>query len=245
MSKNQHIPATELAMRAFDDPERWTPTITEVERDGDGWTIKMDDGWNMFVYPFTPLHTPQPGDTITLWGRGIGYTVRGVAVDDIVYRYESEQEYRARFEREMAERDAKKRAEYERDKPEHDLRIAALPAIFQERIHNFRRRRADFGWQHESYELFTCEQAVAFAEAFPDEDALTAFRDMSYEQQREACPAMDESHSGNTFGAAVFLANLYLTRPDLVPKAHGALCPLVGCDEYGCYAMTPEAEAER
>lgn len=242
MSKNHHIPATELAMRAISDDERYTSSIAQVTADGNGWDVQMADGWHIFVTPAIENHTPQPGDTITLWGRGIGHVVRGIAIEDVVYRYESEDESTARFEHEMAEQTAKKRADYERDRPEHDRRIAALPEPFQQRIHDFRARREDFGWQHESYELFACEQAAAFAAAFPDEDALTAFREMSYEQQRAACPAMDDGHSGNTFGAAVSLARLYLTQPELVRKAHGALCPLVGCDEYGCYASTDDAK---
>ena len=245
MSKNQHIPAGELAMRAFNDPERYTSTVATATRDGDGWAVEMADGWHIYAAPFIESHTPQAGDTITLWGRGIGYVVRGVAIDDIVYRYESADEYEVRAKREQGERDAKKRADYEQSKPANDARIDKLPRAFQKRIEGFRERRADFGWQHEAYELFTCEQAAAFAEAFPDDDALTAFHQMSYEQQRAACPAMDDGHSGNTFGAAVHLARLYLTRPDLVPKAHGAVCPLVGCDDYGCYASTEEAKAQR
>jgi hypothetical protein len=245
MSKNQHIPASELEMRAFADPEQYTDTVKEATRDGDGWSVQMENGWHIYAAPAIDGHTPQPGDTITLWGRGIGYVVRGVAIDDVVYRYESDEDYQTRSRREQDERDAKKRSEYEQAKRDNDARIDKLPRVFQKRIDGFRERRADFGWQHEGYELFTCEQAAAFAEAFPDGDALTAFNEMTYEQQRAACPAMDDGHSGNTFGSAVYLARLYLDHPYMVPKAHGALCPLVGCDDYGCFAATEEAKAQR
>jgi hypothetical protein len=35
---------------------------------------------------------------------------------------------------------------------------------------------------------------------------------------------------------AVALARFAMQSPELVPAAHGALCPLVGCKDYGCWA---------
>jgi hypothetical protein len=116
--------------------------------------------------------------------------------------------------------------------------------------------------------LFTCEQAVAFAEAarsrsdgeeekavadfwadskrwrkeYPNNEGVpdnTAVRwlywwnTLPYERQRKQMPAMSDQHSGNTFGAAVNLARLYLMWPDLVPEQYGALAPLVGSKDYG------------
>ena len=46
---------------------------------------------------------------------------------------------------------------------------------------------------------------------------------------------IDDGHSGNTFGCAVMLAILYVTSPEYIIKAHGALAPLVGCEAYGCH----------
>lgn len=43
-------------------------------------------------------------------------------------------------------------------------------------------------------------------------------------------------HSGNTFGAACKLAHCFVAEPHLISKMHGALCPLVGCEEYGCWS---------
>ncbi len=62
---------------------------------------------------------------------------------------------------------------------------------------------------------------------------------MTLPKQKERVPdlAYDE-HSGNTFGVACKLAHCYAAEPDLVPKMHGALCPLVGCESYGCWSTT-------
>ena len=50
-------------------------------------------------------------------------------------------------------------------------------------------------------------------------------------------PYYGNEHSGNTFGFSVRLAYLMAERPDLIAMEHGALCPLVGCKDYGCYSM--------
>lgn len=54
---------------------------------------------------------------------------------------------------------------------------------------------------------------------------------LSYEEQREVVPNLNDGHSGNTFGCACALAFAYLDCPENVPKMHGALSPLVGSDE--------------
>ena len=64
---------------------------------------------------------------------------------------------------------------------------------------------------------------------------------LEYNLQKEVIPNLGEGHSGKSFGAAMFLASMFLQRPALIAKAHGALCPLVGCDDYGCYATVANA----
>lgn len=57
--------------------------------------------------------------------------------------------------------------------------------------------------------------------------------DYDYKRCYEVMPGYDEGHSGNTHGAAVLLARLYLTEPQSVPDVAGALSPIVGSAEYG------------
>lgn len=52
--------------------------------------------------------------------------------------------------------------------------------------------------------------------------------------QRAVLPTLFDGHSGNSFGMALRLAYHYLTNPENVFLEHGALTPLVGCDDYGC-----------
>jgi hypothetical protein len=91
--------------------------------------------------------------------------------------------------------------------------------------------------------MFCCEEAVRIGNAFPDSASVREFVGLSCEEQKEILPDLQyEEHSGNTFGSACMLAVLYMDHPDWVWRGHGALCPLVGCGDYGCYASRKEEE---
>lgn len=49
---------------------------------------------------------------------------------------------------------------------------------------------------------------------------------------------------GNTFGFACVLARHYITNPENVYREHGALTPLVSCQEYGCPHQREQTLAE-
>ena len=121
--------------------------------------------------------------------------------------------------------------------------VENMPPLFRERIERFRRTKPDWGSNHEPYEVFVCEQAILFLNVLKPVDALRAFAAARHEEQRRLVPGLSDEHSGNTFGAAVRLAHVAMERPELLPKMHGALCPLVGCKDYGCWAAH-EAETE-
>jgi hypothetical protein len=211
--------------------------IEEVHAYADGsWDIKWD-GWNLLVPNDMCQQAPEVGETMRCYGKGIGYTVRGIAINGRVYRYrtaaEAEQDHR-----EMVARMAKRRTDdYEAKRAEFEARVAALPEPFRLRIQRFRDLGGD-KWRHgfEPYELFACEQAAAFADALKTVDDLDAFRALNFEEQLLRVPAMSDSHSGNTFGAACLLARGMIEAPELLPKIHGAMCGLVGCEYYGCFA---------
>ena len=57
------------------------------------------------------------------------------------------------------------------------------------------------------------------------------------DEQKRLIPALEyDEHSGNTLMCACGLAIGCLEYPDVLWKFHGALCPLVGCVDYGCHA---------
>jgi len=136
--------------------------------------------------------------------------------------------------------EAKRRADYDKQKSEYDRRVNALPSPFRARIMGFRNwKPGTWKYDFEPYELFTCEQAAEIAKALKTPEEIDRFQNLEFPEQKKLVPALSEDHSGNTFGAACHLARTYLTYPDLIPAVHGALCPRVGCENYGCVASRP------
>jgi hypothetical protein len=225
------VVTAERAALAWADPEYRDSVLREVRDEGDGLALGSDDGW-WIVAPKHPAAPTAPGTRLRCWGRGIGYSVRGIALGDVVLRYETVQEERARFDIELAEQRRRRIATATAERPASDARIAALPPVFRDRIAAYRAANPDFWWDLEGYELFVCEQAVAFAEALGTPDAVRDFHALPYDEQRRLVPAMSDDHSGNTFGAECFLARAYLTDPALVSRAPGSLAPLVGQAAY-------------
>jgi hypothetical protein len=218
------------------DTEFQEHKIERVNKESLGYACQMDTGFVCYVIDVGI--EPHVGDTIRLYGQPFGF-VRGIDINGQQVRYETAEEMQLRHEREQAEKDAKAQDAYGASLSANNERVAKLPAEFQQRINDFRSRRDYWGWKFEGYELFVCEQAVAIAKHVKAED-LHAFHNLPWEKQKLIVPELEDGHSGNTFGSACSLAKLYLENPQLVPKQHGALCPLVGCDDYGCYSTVAE-----
>lgn len=187
----------------------------------------------------------KAGDTLRLFGKGIGYTIRGVGrVENgelaSLYRYQTEAEEVTAHARWREDEKVKKLAVWATELPETMKRIKALPEAFQKRIEFFMRDPA-WGPEFGPYEIFCCEEAVKIFNRLKTKDAIAAFRVADSAKQEELVPDLDyDKHSGNTFSAAVTLALVAARDLELVPKMHGALCPLVGCANYGCYSTTKE-----
>jgi hypothetical protein len=230
------------------DPEFEEHVLEKVDEDDDSFTLSFDDGTCIGLaksYGVVPL----AGQTIRTYGRGFGWPCRGVAVNGVIAYHRTPAEQEAKQRADIEDSKARKRAKFEDDREGNDRRIAALPSVFRERFARFLRNNPDFRWEFEGYELFCCEDAVRLA-ARAKEMAQYAtpaawireFAKASSDTQKKLAPAMKiEDHSGNTFGFTCQLAHAYLEDESLVPRMHGALANLVGCEEYGC---PPEPAAE-
>lgn len=216
-----------------EDAEYQDFTIASVAQEGDGWfAVTLSDGWCIGVGP-GPAIEPQPGMSIRLYGRGTGYPVRGIVIDGVVIRYQTDGEYRAETARRAAEEHAAKFAKFETRRADVEARIASLPANFRARFERFMAGNPDFLPEFGDYELMCCEQAVIFADRM-SADEIRRWAKLPYDGQKAMVPEISDGHSGNTFGFSVRLAILSHERPDLVALEHGALAPLVGCEAYGC-----------
>lgn len=211
--------------------------IKSVTRENHGYGVERVDGW--YLYLDDVGIEPEPGDMMRCYGLGIGHPVRGIIIEGKgTVRYRTEAEEEAEWQRRAEERDREKRADLDEHRAERDLAVRELPRPLRERIEGFQRAREDWRRDFEPYELFVCQEAAKVAEHFEGENAvyrLNEWAELSYDEQRASWDGMSDEHSGNTFGQALALARMLLLHEDAeVQQMHGALCPLVGCEEYGC-----------
>lgn len=108
-----------------DDKQFEETTIKSVsaEKDG-GWSIERADGWSFFVPMQSPV-VPMPGMLARFYGRGTGYTVRGLFIDGQRVFYKTPEE--------QAAEDAARSAEYK----ERQAKIALEPKLPVPQIEGF------------------------------------------------------------------------------------------------------------
>lgn len=216
-----------------DDTEYQEVAIDEVTEIENGYEIQRADGWTLWCPKVEGLPAPLAGETMRCYGAGIGSTVRGIVIGGRVYKYKTAEEQEVEHQQWVADQHALREKEMQESLVERDRKIAALPQVFRERIEKFQREGGhEFRRDYETYEVFCCEQAVLIADAFKTPENIIAFHAFDWKEQKAALPALDDGHSGNTFGAACMLARLYVERPEFVTQMHGALAPLVGSDAY-------------
>lgn len=208
--------------------------LTEVTASDDGWSLHFD-GMGIFCPKDQCAQEPVVGEVARLYGRGFGYTVRGIIIEGRVYKYLTEAQEQQRHV-DWVDAQKRERAEtLERERSSRNARRAALPEALRERLDTFENRNPDWRREFEPYELMVCEDAARLAAHFGnDTAALDVFKDKPWAEQKALIPAIGDGHSGNSWGCAVGLAHRLMLGPTFVRGAHGALCPLVGCTEYGC-----------
>lgn len=210
-------------------------TIKEISRYKDRWQVLTKDGSG---FSFNTSYTegrpdPAVGDEI-ICHTYLGSRIRGVTLRGEPLFYKNDEEL-AQDQAELSRQIAADRMErFERDKDHLDEQFASLPWEFQRRIQWFRAHNESFRWEFEAYELSSCVDAVKIAEKFTTADEVRRFGKMSNERQREEIPDLYDGHSGNSWDFAIRLASLYVQNPLWVVAEHGALTPLVGCEDYGC-----------
>lgn len=221
------------------DTEWWEQTILKVEDGGDpatGWAVTMDDGWSI-VIENVGLE-PQVGDTIRLYGEGWGRPVRGIDLNGQTVRYRTIQEQKLENERQLLEMQRGWERAYSDEADDLEAKIVVLPRPFIDRIQRFRRvHPVAFDVQYLAYEVFCCQEAVKIAAHCQDEQAVIQLANASWDEQAQV---ISNGHSGNTAHSSFMLAFGYLTQPETLWQLHGALCAIVGCQNYGCFAAYPD-----
>lgn len=214
--------------------------ITEVKEEENGYSILA--GSTGFGLSKKYGVQPKVGDMVRVYAH-LGSRIRGIDLngEPVFFRTEKETE---QDQKELAERMRRRRdEEFAAQADELVERVMTLPGNFRRRIEWFERHNPRFGPDYMAYELSVCEDAVKIAnwavEASkdllqPPEKMIDEFHGWSWELQNETIPDLFDGHSGNSFGFAMRLARHQVTEPEMVYYDHGALTPLVGCEEYGC-----------
>jgi hypothetical protein len=238
-------------MSYFDDEDWQEPgVLTEVRRhateQGDYYDFlfrefneegRGSSGIAVAVAEFNSagLPEPKPGDVIALCG-SLGRPIRGMSINSRRVFYRTPAEEWLRHQQEVERHRAERFAEYESKRDEMQRRVDALLPEFRARVEKFRRNNPDFGPEFESYELNCCENAQRVIAVYATADEVAAYHRLDWTEQKAAVPEITDGQSGNSFGMICRLAWLYRKDPSLVVQEHGALCPLVGCEQYGCFS---------
>jgi hypothetical protein len=210
-------------------------TITKITEYEGSWDINLgSSGFMLRPEQLGDEDPPKVGDAFVLYTRGFS-TIQGMDLRGKPLYYKTKAEMDEDHLKWVAESKERKRAEFEEKRDELDEQFEALPAVFQRRIQWFRDHCADFRWEYEGYELSSCTDAVRIADALKTTKAVERYGKASNKKQKELVPDVEyHKHSGNSFGMACRLAWNYLAEPLLVVAEHGAMTPLVGCEDYGC-----------
>lgn len=205
-----------------------TGTITRVDAymTGDGWSVTYD-GWGCGVSSKWGVE-PKIGDQFTTYGR-FGRPFHGQALNGKILWYHSPEQQKADWEASAAESEAKRKREFADNMETMDADFDGLPPAFQARILRNRENNPDYRWESmgESYEVFTCQQAVILAEwarmdtSTPEEacakiDTWNKINSKEhdppydYKAQLAAVPGWSDGHSGNTHGFAVAFAKAWI-----------------------------------
>lgn len=237
-----------------------TPQGAEYDRVDKGIILKVSDNIIEYKYKFDLSGIPGYGNEVFTGTSGFyreevakvakkgnkievyianGSLIRQVNINGKPVWWLTSEQVKEEDRKWKEEYEQKKQEEFIKNKEQMDADYEALPVVFKHRIDVFRQYcLTDFRVEYESYEIFALKEAVKISSYYLNDspsdvhDWFAMFKDLPYEKQREY--GISDQHSGNTFGIAVALAEGLLRNPDWAFQYHGALAPLVGCEDYGC-----------
>ncbi len=201
-----------------------------VKEYNDSYEITLD-GWSCSLSKEHGI-VPTTKSQIEVYG-DIGRPIQGICVDGKTAFFKGSVQLDNDHKEWCRKREIEQRADFEKNKQELDADFDSLPDVFQKRLQILRENNPNFRWQHESYEMSCCVDAVKIAKTLKMVEELKRFQELDYKEQKKLVDFFD-GHSGNSFGMVCRLAYWFLSKPENVWKEHGALCPLVGCKDYGC-----------
>ena len=187
------------------DKEYQEYTLADVKETDDQWTLKTDSGWYLCVKKVEG-HTPETGQPLRFYGKGIGCTVRGVDIDGVNYYYKTPAQQEANHKKWCDDLDKERRESYEKNKDKYKVDYDGLPEVLQKRMDRLIGKSPDNRHEWEPYEIYILTESVKILDALKTPEKIESFKDMSFALQKSLVPSLDEGHSGNTFGCATRMA---------------------------------------
>lgn len=189
-----------------------------------------------------PEFVPKAGQAVRFYGENagsMGGSRRGLVIDGTVIEYRTEEEDRAHHRMQSLKADVERQREFEKNESRLEEKLDALPTPYRSRVTYYLKHNPDFYWRYLAYELAVCQDAARLAETARNEEPeaptewVNDFHSLTYDEQMDRAPWISDGHSGNSFGFVLRLAWLDASGR-MVELEHGALCLLVGCEDYGC-----------
>jgi hypothetical protein len=200
-------------MKKDDDKQFLEYLLASVEDGCDRWDLELEGGW-YFCIPKKRGIIPKVGQRVRLYGKGVGYSVRGVDIEEKTVFYMTEEEADEKHRKYCKKQEALRKRNFKKAKAGLDARFDKLPPVFQERMQKLRDKDPKFRFEYESYEMFAYEQAVIIADTLKTPKAVEEFWKSNGKWVK--VPQLSEGHSPNSLGCACALAKLYLENPEAV-----------------------------
>ena len=179
--------------------------------DKDSWELKVDGG-SCICCIKNGNFVPKKGMKVRFYGRGFGFPVRGIDIDGHIMYYRTPAQAKEDHKKmcEKWDREAKARFKKNRSKNEKDYQ--SLPDAFKKRMDRLRLKSPNDRYDWESYEMFILKQAAEFSKYLKTVEEIDKWNKLeNFDEQKKTVPTLNDGHSGNTYGAAVYLAKRYLS----------------------------------
>lgn len=193
------------------DNEFYTHQLTNVvDWDEETWDLEFDGNAHLCCNKIKNF-IPKPGMTAKFYGRGIGFGVRGVVIEDKIMYYRTPQQAEEDHKKWCDEKNKEDAERFVKNKKRYDDMYNGLPDFFKTRMDRLRKKSPNDRPQWEPYELFVLVQAVEIAKYTKTPNKLEKWWKLgNFEKQMKVVPTLDTGHSNNTFGCAAGLAMQYL-----------------------------------
>ena len=149
------------------------------------------------------------------YGKGFGHTVRGLEINGHIMYYSTPEQAEDDHKKMCEKHNEEAKARWKKNKKQNEKDYKSLPDVFKNRMDRLRLKSPDDRYDWELYEMFILIQSAEMAKHLKTVKDIEKWKDMGFEEQKKLMPTLDDKHSNNTFGVAVYFAKRYLMNIEL------------------------------